>query len=152
MPRPSRIFYILGALGAITVTSAQSLTPLASKSFPFTALPTQAQGDTPGPRGRQFGFNNCNSSTAGPNSNCQTLAINSLSDWCLWGTPGSNEMTADTGADEVAYCLRPERGGRPTRDGAILGAQFLYAENYIQLAMIVDQTAFGLAPNDQGGR
>lgn len=92
-------------------------------------------------RGRQSSFNNCNSSTAGPDSNRQTLVIDSLSDFCIWGAPTANKTIADTEA---------ERGGRPLRDTAILGAQFLYAKNYIQLAMIVDQTAFSLAFSDDG--
>jgi len=140
------------ALGALTgMASAQSLTPLASKSFPFGSLPTQAAGANAGPRGPQSGFNNCNNSTAGSNSMCQTLVFNSITDFCLWGTPGTNDTIADTEAAEVAYCTNPERGGRPIRAGAIQGLQWLYAENYVQIAGYIDQTAFGLAASDQGG-
>lgn len=151
MPRSTRTLLALGAFGAFQAVSAQSLVPLASKSFPFTALPTAAAGDNAGPRGPQFGINNCDLSTSGPNSKCQTLVINSITDFCVWGIPGANQTIADTEAEEVAYCISPERGGRQIPPGAITGAQWLYAENYIQLAMYIDQTAFGLQAGDFGG-
>lgn len=151
MTRSRNTVLALGALGALQAASAQSLTPLASKSFAYDALPTAAAGDNAGPRGPQYGFNNCNLSTAGKDSNCQTLVINSLSDFCIWGIPTADETIADTEAREVAYCVNPERGGRPIPPGAIQGAQWLYADNYIQLAMYIDQTAFGLSATDPGG-
>ncbi|GJJ14298.1 hypothetical protein Clacol_008562 [Clathrus columnatus] len=141
------------ALGILAGNAAlvESLTPLASKSFPFTALPTQASGNDAGPRGPQSGFNNCNNSTASDTSMCQTLVFNSMTDFCVWGTPKPDETIADTEAAEVAYCTSSQRGGRPIRPGSIFGAQWLYAKDYIQLSAFIDQAAFGLAPDDQGG-
>lgn len=48
---------------------------LSTLHFPFTALPNQVY-PFPVLRGPQFGFNICNSTTLGPNSNCQTLVFN----------------------------------------------------------------------------
>jgi hypothetical protein len=51
-------------------------TPILSNlKFPFTALPDQVY-PFPVLRGPQFGFNICNSTTLGANSNCQTLVFN----------------------------------------------------------------------------
>lgn len=48
---------------------------LSTLEYPFTALPEQVY-PFPVLRGPQFGFNICNSTTLGPNSNCQTLIFN----------------------------------------------------------------------------
>ena len=48
---------------------------LSTLHFPFTALPEQVY-PFPVLRGPQFGFNICNSTTLGPDSNCQTLVFN----------------------------------------------------------------------------
>ena len=38
-------------------------------------------------RGPQTGYNICNSTTAGDKSMCQTLIMNDIDDFCLWGSP-----------------------------------------------------------------
>jgi hypothetical protein len=48
---------------------------LSTLSYAYTALPEQVY-PFPVLRGPQFGFNECNSTTLGPNSNCQTLIFN----------------------------------------------------------------------------
>lgn len=41
-----------------------NFTPLASKHFTYTALPYQADTDTTGERGAQYGYNICNSTVS----------------------------------------------------------------------------------------
>lgn len=152
MPGFAHAIFGLVTLGAIRATfAATSLVPLASKSFPYTALPTQAAGDDVGPRGRQQGFNNCSLASAGPNSLCQTMVLNSATDFCLWGSPTPNETVGGTEALEVAYCTNPDRGGRPISAGTFTGVQWLYAPNYIQYVLYLDQTALGFQASDLGG-
>lgn len=64
---------VVGAALFSTVANAQSssLTPLASRVVPFSAIPYQVVGDNGGPRGPQFGYNECNSTTQNQNSLCQ---------------------------------------------------------------------------------
>jgi len=49
---------------------------LSTLHYEYTALPYQVY-PYPVLRGPQYGFNQCNSTTLGPNSNCQTLIFNS---------------------------------------------------------------------------
>lgn len=51
--------------------------PLTSYHYEYDELPYQINPYPVG-RGPQFGFNQCNSTTEGPESNCQTLVMNSL--------------------------------------------------------------------------
>lgn len=52
-------------------------TPLAAKRYDYESVPYQV--DTcDGDRGRQVGYNQCNSTTAGPTSLCQTAIVNSI--------------------------------------------------------------------------
>jgi hypothetical protein len=51
--------------------------PLTQYTYPYTALPEQVYPFAIG-RGPQSGTNRCNSTTEGPNSECQTLIVNTL--------------------------------------------------------------------------
>lgn len=55
----------------VDAQSSSALTPLASRVVPYTAIPYQVVGDQGGPRGPQFGYNECNSTTQNQNSLCQ---------------------------------------------------------------------------------
>ena len=58
------------------IAGANSNTPILSTlHFPYTALPEQVY-PYQALRGPQFGYNICNSTTQGSNSNCQTLIVN----------------------------------------------------------------------------
>jgi hypothetical protein len=113
---------------------------LSTLKFPFTELPNQVY-PFPVLRGPQFGFNICNSTTLGQNSNCQTLIFNGpvslflivnsyvdftidhQDDFCLWGSP---EVSGSIGNDEakvVAFCTKPTHGTRLIPPGAITGLQ-----------------------------
>ena len=47
--------------------------------------------------------NICNSTTENANSQCQTAVLNSISDFCFWGSPIANETIGDVEAEVVAY-------------------------------------------------
>jgi len=128
-----------------------SLEPLSSKIFPFNNIPFQVSGANAGPRGPQQGYNLCNSTTEGPNSLCQTLIMNSLSDFCIWSSPIVNDTIGASEQYEIAWCTQPGHGTRIIRPGAITGAQWLYAKNYVQVVGFIDQTAVNLNAQDEGG-
>lgn len=67
------------ALAALASAAAaqSSMTPLVAKRFEYDNLPYKADTGS-GERGPQSGYNRCNSTTAGPESLCQTAIINSL--------------------------------------------------------------------------
>lgn len=79
-----------GAGAAVAVAgAASSPLPLIEYTFAYDQIPykvmPQVIASDPSYRGPQAGYNICNSTTAGPTSECQTLIVNSLSDMCLWG-------------------------------------------------------------------
>lgn len=64
-------FALLSLLKIVSLVNAQG-EPLASKHFAYpSGIPYQASGADAGPRGPQSGYNICNSTTEGPNSQCQ---------------------------------------------------------------------------------
>lgn len=131
--------------------SSSALEPLASKKFTYPNLPYQVTGDNGGIRGPQAGYNLCNSTTEGGQSLCQTMFLNSLADFCLWSSPKPSDTIGASEAYEVAWCSNPGHGTRIIPPGAITGAQWLYAKNYVQVVGFIDQTMVNLAPDDQGG-
>lgn len=104
-------------------------------------------------------FNTGNSTTEGPDAMCQTLILNSINDFCLWGAPGSGsssntsalETVGDVEAAMVAFCSSAGHGSRIIPAGAIQGVQFMRTSQYVQIVGFVDQTALGLQADDTGG-
>jgi len=129
--------------------SAQ-LTPLASKRFDYTALPYQADSDT-GERGTQYGYNICNSTTAGQNSLCQTAIINSIDDFCLWGPPMPDGIIGNVEGESVAWCTKPDYGTRVIPKGALTGVQFMKTPDYVQVTGLIQQAQIYIQANDSGG-
>jgi hypothetical protein len=123
---------------------------LSTLKFPFTALPDQVY-PFPVLRGPQFGFNICNSTTLGANSNCQTLVFNSPDDFCLWGSPDANGAIGDVEAKVVAYCTKPYHGTRLIPPGAITGLQWVRTSAYIQAVGFIKNSGIGLSDTDSGG-
>jgi hypothetical protein len=83
----------LVALAAITLVSAQdptvsgltwAPTPLVDQMFPKPSdAPAKVWPDEPAyARGPQTGYNQCNSTTEGPNAMCQTMYVNGLDGMC----------------------------------------------------------------------
>jgi len=58
--------------------------PHADKRFTWPDLPYQVDTDTHLIRGVQSGYNICNYTTEGPESQCQTAHFNSIEDFCIW--------------------------------------------------------------------
>ncbi|KAL8283627.1 hypothetical protein RQP46_005422 [Phenoliferia psychrophenolica] len=101
-------------------------------------------------RGPQIGFNQCNSTTGGDTSLCQTLIANSVSDFCLWGSNLPNDTIGNIEASTVAYCTKDTHGARTIRAGAITGVQFMRTSAYIQITGHINQTALSLTEDDTG--
>ncbi|KIO33260.1 hypothetical protein M407DRAFT_65709 [Tulasnella calospora MUT 4182] len=127
-----------------------AFTPLASQHFNYDTLPYQAD-TSDGERGRQYGYNICNSTTEGPTSNCQTAIINSLDDFCIWGPPEPNSVVGNTEGEAVAWCTKPGHGSRIIPQGAITGAQFMRTPDYIQITGHINQALINMTPDDGGG-
>jgi len=129
---------------------AQDDTPLYQKRFQYTNLPYQAD-TSDGERGRQFGYNRCNSTTEGQESLCQTAMINSIDDFCLWGPPEPNSVIGNTEGEAVAWCTKPGRGTRLIPQGALRGVQFMRTPDYVQVVGKIDQAKINIQTDDGGG-
>jgi len=135
---------------ASTPTLGNSPLPLTQYSFKYPNLPEQVNPFPVG-RGPQSGYNICNSTTEGPKSLCQTMFLNSIGDFCLWGSPKPNGVVGDVEAEVVAYCSKPGHGTRIMPPGTLTAVQFIKAPGYIQVTGLFNQTGIGLKPGDSGG-
>lgn len=148
-------FHSLFLLSLLAIVNSQtpttSLVPLSQRTFAYGNLPYQVSGSNAGPRGPQYGFNLCNSTTQNQNSSCQTSVLNDITDFCLWSSPKPNDTIGNSEAYEVAWCTKPNYGTRVIPPGALQGVQWLYAKNYVQVAGYIDQTMINLAALDSGG-
>ncbi|KZW00543.1 hypothetical protein EXIGLDRAFT_721314 [Exidia glandulosa HHB12029] len=129
---------------------------LAGKRFPFNQIPFKADTSPPNAttlnyRGAQSGYNQCNSTTAGQNSMCQTAMLNSIDDFCLWGPQDPNSPIGNTEGEEVAWCTKPQWGARTIPAGAITGLQFIKTPSYVLVAGHINQQLLNLPANDYGG-
>ncbi|KAM0748357.1 hypothetical protein T439DRAFT_382798 [Meredithblackwellia eburnea MCA 4105] len=120
--------------------------------YVFPAQPYQVNPYDVG-RGPQSGYNLCNSTTEGADSECQTAIINSIADFCLWGSPTTSD-TGDIGDVEaavVAYCTRSGHGARIMPAGTITAVQFMRTSAYIQVTGLLNQEGLNLVSTDSGG-
>ncbi|KZV85082.1 hypothetical protein EXIGLDRAFT_654400 [Exidia glandulosa HHB12029] len=123
------------------------------KAFPYNKLPYQSdtspeQGDWRGP---QSGYNQCNATTEGQNSMCQTLIVNSIEDFCVWGPPNPNTLVGDAEGEMVIWCTKPGRGGRVIPSGALTGVQFIRTPSYVEVTGHIDQKMINIKDGDEGG-
>ncbi|GAA5859892.1 hypothetical protein JCM1840_001784 [Sporobolomyces johnsonii] len=146
-PSPSQV---LRAKRAATETT--SPLPLTQYSYSYSDVPYQVNPYAVG-RGPQSGYNMCNSTTVGPDSQCQTLIANNISDFCMWGSPTTtpNGTIGDVEAAVVAYCTNDQHGTRVIPEGMITGLQVLRTSAYIQWTGKINQTALNLMADDTGG-
>ncbi|KAL7418505.1 hypothetical protein Q5752_006963 [Cryptotrichosporon argae] len=135
-----------------TTYETTSPLPLTEYFYPYDEVPYQVN-PYQYERGPQTGYNQCNSTTEGADSQCQTGIVNWLDDFCLWGAPGqgANETIGDIEAAVVSYCTRSGHGSRVLPPGTITGAQFVRTDAYIQIVGWFNQTAIGLTADDTGG-
>ncbi|KAF4564641.1 hypothetical protein EYR40_010808 [Pleurotus pulmonarius] len=139
------------ALASVVWAQTFPATPLASKSFPWpTGVPYQADTENL-VRGRQTGYNICNSTTQGQESLCQTSFINSIDDFCIWGPKDPNSVVGDTEGEAVAWCSKPGHGGRLIPEGTLKGLQWTRTPDYVQIVGFIDQTRINMAAGDYGG-
>ncbi|GFZ52191.1 hypothetical protein JCM24511_09964 [Saitozyma sp. JCM 24511] len=130
---PKAVYADLGARQASTTTyETTSPLPLTEYFYPYSAIPYKVNPYAVG-RGPQSGYNQCNSTTEGASSQCQTGVFNSIEDFCFWGAPGTtpNQTIGDVEAAVVAY--------------------FMKTEAYIQIVGFFNQTSINLASDDSGG-
>jgi hypothetical protein len=125
-------------------------TVLTDKHYTWPNVPYQVDTDPTG-RGPQSGYNICNSTTAGPTSNCQTAFINNIDDWCLWGPTVPNSLVGDVEAASVAWCTTAAHGTRVMPAGTITALQFLKAPGYLQVTGLINQAGIDMDPTDSGG-
>ncbi|GAA5856035.1 hypothetical protein JCM9279_003384 [Rhodotorula babjevae] len=126
--------------------------PLTDYSYSYGQQPYQVNPYNVG-RGPQSGYNICNSTTSGPDAQCQTLVANNASDFCLWGSPttDANGTIGDVEAAVVAYCTTDKWGARVLPEGAITGLQVMHTSEYIQWTGHINMTALNLVASDTGG-
>jgi hypothetical protein len=102
--------------------AASTPLPLTQYQYPYSQLPYKVNPYAVG-RGPQSGYNQCNSTTEGPTSQCQTLIVNNITDFCLWGSPTANGQIGDIEAAVVAYCAQTGHGSRIMPPGTLTGVQ-----------------------------
>ncbi|KAJ8506900.1 hypothetical protein ONZ45_g5956 [Pleurotus djamor] len=150
-----KVSVILAAVISAKVAVAQlptfPATPLASRRFPYpTGIPYQVDTENL-MRGRQTGYNICNSTTQGQDSLCQTSFFNSFDDFCIWGPSEPNSIVGDTEGSAVAWCSKPGHGTRLIPEGTLRSLQFIRAPDYISIVGHIDQTKLNIAAGDFGG-
>ncbi|KAH7090895.1 hypothetical protein BKA62DRAFT_751755 [Auriculariales sp. MPI-PUGE-AT-0066] len=122
---------------------------LVGKRWPYAQVPYMADTFS-NERGIQIGYNQCNSSTVGEKSMCQTLIMNSIEDFCLYIPWVKDLAVGDAEAGMVAACTSEKWGSRVIPQGALKSVQFLNAKNYIAIAGRIDGTLLNLPKGDTG--
>jgi hypothetical protein len=97
----------------------------------------------------QYGINNCGTGSD-PSSDCQTLWVNSASDFCLWAPPTPGAI-GDTERMEVAYCTKSGRGARTFPAGTLTGVHFVKTSSYVQVTGVGNFTKINIPKGDAGG-
>ncbi|KAF8903752.1 hypothetical protein CPB84DRAFT_727292 [Gymnopilus junonius] len=110
--------------------------------YSINGLPGQSQNG-------QYGYNNCGSGSS-QSSNCQTLWINSASDFCLWAPPYEGSI-GDTERVQVSWCTKSGRGTRTIPNGSLKGVHFVKTPDYVQVTGVGDFTQMNIPRGDAGG-
>jgi len=79
------------------------------------------------------------------------MFVNSIEDFCIWGSPTPNGVIGDVEAIVVAYCTQPGHGTRVIPPGTLTAVQFIKAPGYIQVTGLLNQTGIDMNPTDSGG-
>ncbi|TKA55221.1 hypothetical protein B0A53_02191 [Rhodotorula sp. CCFEE 5036] len=146
----SQVLVASALAGTALAQSSAAFTPLAAKRFDYNNLPYQADSDD-GIRGRQVGYNRCNSTTENQDSLCQTAIINSIDDFCLWAPPTPGEEVGNIEGEMVAWCTKEGHGTRIIPEGALQGVQFIQTPHYVQVVGYIDQVKIDMLEGDYGG-
>jgi hypothetical protein len=105
-------------------------------------LPQQSQDG-------QTGYNNCGTGSS-PSSMCQTLWLNSVDDFCVWGPPTVNPV-GNAEREMVAYCSKSGHGSRVMPQGTLTGVHFVKTPKYVQITGQGDFTKINIPGDDAGG-
>jgi hypothetical protein len=97
----------------------------------------------------QYGYNDCGTIDS-PKSNCQTLRVNNVQDFCLWGPPYVSTI-GNSEAVQVAWCSAPGHGSRLMPKGTLSGVHWISTPHYIQITGQGDFTKINLDPNNNDG-
>ncbi|CCA67406.1 hypothetical protein PIIN_01237 [Serendipita indica DSM 11827] len=111
-------------------------------TFLASALPNQSQIG-------QTGTNNCGTGSSA-SSMCQTLWLNGIDDFCLWGPPNT-AVVGDSEREMVAYCTKPTHGARPIPAGTFSGVHWVKTPDYVQITGAGDFTKIHIPAGDDGG-
>ncbi|SCZ93909.1 BZ3500_MvSof-1268-A1-R1_Chr6-3g08976 [Microbotryum saponariae] len=95
-------------------------------------------------------YNDCYRRKDSPSAKCQTLYINSLTDFCLWA-PHKKSTVGDAEATVVSYCTAAGHGSRLMPKGTIKGAHYIRTPHYIQITGVGDFTKINIPKGDEGG-
>ncbi|SGZ28376.1 BQ5605_C027g10324 [Microbotryum silenes-dioicae] len=98
----------------------------------------------------QIGYNDCYRRKDSPSAKCQTLYINSLTDFCLWA-PQKKSSVGNAEATVVSYCTAAGHGSRLMPKGTIKGAHYIRTPHYIQITGVGDFTKLNIPKGDDGG-
>ena len=135
---------------------SQTVTPLSDIPVTYSDLPYQVFTSTYA-RGTQSGYNQCNSTTQTQNQNseCQTLIVNSIFDFCLYDPGTPNSTISDTEGEEVAWCTTKEHGTRGISPGTFTGLQVLQRNCATQTTFSLSDSStkanVNIQPGDFGG-
>ncbi|KAL9936356.1 hypothetical protein V8E36_004424 [Tilletia maclaganii] len=101
----------------------------------------------------QIGTNQCvqKYGNSSDKSLCQTVRINSFSDFCLYGPPNGPAEVGNTETEVVAYCIKDGYGTRLIPSGTFKSIVFLKTQNYVEVLGTGDLTPLGIEAGDQGG-
>ncbi|KAF6766293.1 glycoprotein [Ephemerocybe angulata] len=146
----ARLSFLAALVGLVEGGNA-GFVPLVDKKFTWDKLPYRIDTDVGLPRGEQVGYNQCNATTEGPTSLCQTSFINSLDDFCLWAPPSPGKTVGEIEGEMIAWCTQPGHGTRVIPDGALTGVQFVKSPDYVQVVGFIDQTKINMVAGDAGG-
>ncbi|KAF7325701.1 hypothetical protein MKEN_00420300 [Mycena kentingensis (nom. inval.)] len=149
---PSSTLSSLAILAVAAVARADyfSSNPLVNKDIPYDQIPYQVMTDRDDPRGFQNGYNICNSTTENQQSMCQTMFVNHIDDFCLWGPPEPNTTVAVSEGEMVAWCVKKGHGTRLIPGGAITSVQYVQTPSYIQIAGTFNQAMLNIGGTDGG--
>jgi hypothetical protein len=79
------------------------------------------------------------------------MFLNSIDDFCLWGSPKPNGVIGDVEGIVVAYCTKPGRGTRLIPPGTLTAVQFIKTPGYIQVTGLFNQVGLEMQASDSGG-
>ncbi|KAH8926465.1 hypothetical protein BT69DRAFT_1347994 [Atractiella rhizophila] len=136
----------------LAIASAIVLPGFAAAGGPLHNIPWNPPSSPPAnTRGtNQYGFNDCFNYPDSSTSKCQTMWINGLDDFCLFGPP-VKEAVGTSEHYQVSYCLKAGHGTRLFPKGTITGASFVRTPDYVQITGTGDFTKINVPKGDEGG-